>query len=95
VLRAAEALRIIETMKPSSMHRLMTELLYGSGLRAMECCTLRLRDLDFERGQIAVRGGKGDKDRVVMMPRALRERLGEQCRRVHVQHRRDVLRDGG
>ncbi len=95
VLSASEAIRIIETMKASSMHRLMTELLYGSGLRAMECCTLRLRDLDFEREQIIVRGGKGDKDRVVMMPQALRERLIGQCRRVRAQHKRDVQRDGG
>ena len=58
VLSAGEAIRIIESIKPGSMHRLMTELLYGSGLRVMECCTLRLRDLDFERKQIVVRGEK-------------------------------------
>ena len=95
VLSADETLRVIETMKPSSMHRLMTELLYGSGLRVSECCTLRLRDLDFDRGQIIVRGGKGDKDRVVMMPRVLRERLAAQYRTVRAQHARDVRRDGG
>jgi integron integrase len=95
VLSSGEALRIIESMKPGSMHRLMTELLYGSGLRVMECCTLRLRDLDFERGQILVRSGKGDKDRMVMLPRVLREALLEQCRRVRTQYERDVHRDGG
>jgi integrase len=63
--------------------------------RAMECCTLRLRDLDFERGQIIVRGGKGDKDRIVMMPRAACAALVEQCRRVRQRHARDVRIDGG
>jgi integron integrase len=95
VLSTSEAVRIIEAMKPTSMHRLMVELLYGSGLRATECCTLRLCDLDFERAQVVVRGGKGDKDRVVMLPQSLRGRLVEQCRRVRAQHRRDLYRDGG
>jgi integron integrase len=95
VLSVDEAIRIIEAMKVGSMHRLMTELLYGSGLRVMECCTLRLRDLDFEREQLLVREGKGDKDRIVMMPRVLRERLVQQCRRVRAQHEREVKRDAG
>src|SRR5205814_7513381 len=82
VLSTGEAGRIIDAIKPGSMHRLMVELLYGSGLRVMECCTLRLRDVDFERGQIVVRGGKGDKDRIVMLPQTLREQLVEQSWRV-------------
>ncbi len=61
----------------------------------MECCTIRLRDLDFERGQIIVRSGKGDKDRIVMLPQTLRRRLVEQCRRVRAQHERDISKDGG
>jgi integrase len=44
--------------------RLMASLLYGSGLRLLECCRLRIQDIDFARNQIVVRGGKGDKDRV-------------------------------
>lgn len=95
VLSIAETARIIEAIKPGSMHRLMVELLYGSGLRVMECCTLRLRDLDFERGQIIVRGGKGDKDRIVMMAQTLRLRLIEQCRRVRSQYQRDLKCGGG
>jgi len=43
-------------------------LLYGSGLRLLECCRLRIQDVDFARNQIVVRGGKGDKDRVTMLP---------------------------
>ncbi|MGH7213379.1 MAG: integron integrase [Tepidisphaeraceae bacterium] len=95
VLSADEARRIFEAISPRSMHRLMIELLYGTGLRVSECCTLRLRDLDFDRGQIVVRGGKGDKDRIVMLPQALRGRLAEQCRRVRTQHERDLARGGG
>jgi integron integrase len=95
VLSADEVARLIEALKPGSMHRLMIELLYGCGLRAMECCTLRLRDIDFDRGHIIVRGGKGDKDRIVMLPQALRGELVEQCRRVRTQHARDVRIEGG
>ena len=95
VLSAGEAQRIIETMRTGGTQRLMVELLYGCGLRATECCTLRVRDLDFDRGQIIVRGGKGDKDRVVMMPQSLRRALVEQCRRVRVRHARDLRIDGG
>src|SRR5205823_5139996 len=78
-----------------SMHRLMVELLYGAGLRLMECCTLRVRDLDFDRGQIIVRSGKGEKDRIVMFPDALKGRLSEQCRRVRALHERDLRKGGG
>lgn len=95
VLSADEVQRLIEAVRPGSMHRLMIELLYGTGLRITECCTLRLRDLDFDRAQIIVRGGKGDKDRVVMMPAALRGRLVEQARRVRSLHARDLEKGGG
>ena len=77
------------------MRKLMVQVLYGAGLRVMECCTLRLRDLDFDRGQILVRSGKGDKDRIVMLPQALRGALVEQARRVREQHGRDLRKGGG
>jgi len=48
--------------------RLMAYLLYGAGLRVLECCRLRVQDVDFATNQIVVRGGKGDKDRVTMLP---------------------------
>ncbi len=48
--------------------RLMASLLYGAGLRVLECCRLRIQDIDFATNQIVVRGGKGDKDRVTMLP---------------------------
>jgi len=54
--------------------RLMASLLYGPGLRLLECCRLRIQDIDFGRNQIVVRGGKGDKDRVTMLPAVARQR---------------------
>lgn len=95
VLSPAEAVRVIEAMPPGSMHRLMAELLYGAGLRLMECCTLRVRDLDFARAQIIIREGKGQKDRVVMMPRAVTQALQRQVAVVLARHAADVLKDGG
>jgi site-specific recombinase XerD len=54
---------------------LMASLLYGAGLRLQECCELRVKDVDFDRGELMVRDGKGGKDRVTMIPRALRQPL--------------------
>ncbi len=53
----------------------MASLLYGSGLRLLECLRLRVKDFDFERHQITVREAKGDMDRVTMLPRSLHDRL--------------------
>jgi integron integrase len=61
---------------------LMLRLIYGAGLRLMECVRLRVKDLDFDRGTLMIRGGKGDKDRMVMMPQSLRSALEEQRDRV-------------
>jgi integron integrase len=69
---------------------LAAQLLYGAGLRKMECLRLRVHDLDFERGQIAVRGGKGDKDRVVRLPGQLKPALQEQVERRRAVHERDL-----
>ena len=63
---------------PEGPYRLMIELMYGSGLRLLECCRLRVKDVDFERGQIVVREGKGDKDRAVPLPESLIDRLRTQ-----------------
>ena len=62
VLSVTEARRVIEAVPPDSVHRLMVGILYGCGLRLMECCTLRVRDVDFGRAQIIVREGKGAKE---------------------------------
>jgi site-specific recombinase XerD len=69
VLSHEEALRVIGYM--SGTHRLMAQLLYGSGLRLMECVRLRVKDVDFAMHTITIQDGKGGKGRVVMLPEAL------------------------
>jgi integron integrase len=68
---------------------LMASLLYGAGLRLMECHCLRVKDLDLERGEILIRDGKGAKDRVTMLPGALIAPLEEHLRAVRRLHERD------
>ncbi len=70
--------------------RLVCTLLYGSGQRLLEGLRLRVKDLDFGRGEITVREGKGQKDRVTMMPEALRQALRDHLRRVRQQHETDL-----
>ena len=65
-------------------------LLYGSGLRLLEGLQLRVKDLDFGRGEITIRQGKGQKDRVTMLPDALLQALQNHLRRVRKQHETDV-----
>jgi integron integrase len=70
--------------------RLMAELAYGSGLRLMELLRLRVKDVDLDRLQIVVRAGKGDRDRVTVLPEQLAERLAahrERLRRLHARDR--------
>ena len=74
---------------------LMARLMYGAGLRLMECCRLRVKDVDPVRGQIVVRQGKGDKDRVVMLPAAAAEAVVEQTRGRLALHQRDRERGDG
>jgi integrase len=70
--------------------RIMAFLLYGAGLRLLECCRLRVQDVDFGSNQIVVRSGKGDKDRVTMLPVAVKPHLARHLERVREQHRRDL-----
>jgi integrase len=69
---------------------LIASLLYGAGLRLQECLALRIKDLDFDRGEIVVRRGKGQKDRRVMLPSALREPLQRHLAAVREIHERDL-----
>lgn len=71
----------------------MASVLYGSGLRRLECCRLRAQDVDFGTDQIVVRGAKGDKDRVTMLPAAIKADLARHLDRVRELHQRD-LQDG-
>src|SRR3989454_3970428 len=70
--------------------RLMAYLLYGAGLRLLECCRLRVQDVDFASNQIVVRGGKGDKDRMTMLPAVIKPDLARHLESVREQYRRDV-----
>jgi hypothetical protein len=63
--------------------------MYGSGVRLEELISLRVKDLDFERNQLIVRGGKGDKDRITILPRSLVERLQRHLERVREVHEAD------
>jgi len=69
---------------------MVVALLYGAGLRLQECLELRVKDLDFDRHEIVVRRGKGQKDRRTMLPVAIEERLQEHLREVRRQHERDL-----
>ena len=74
---------------------LMVMLLYGAGLRLMECLQLRVKDIDFTSNQIVVRAGKGDKDRHTMLPAAVKEPLARHLEIIKEQHRRDLERGLG
>lgn len=74
----------------SGRDALMAGLLYGSGLRLMECLRLRVKDIDLERGEITVREGKGGKDRKTVLPEQLRAALSAQLQQVRVLHAADL-----
>ena len=75
--------------------KLMACLLYGAGLRLLECARLRVKDIDFEASHIVVRAGKGDKDRITVLPRIVREPLRHHLERVRRLHGRDVVSGAG
>jgi integron integrase len=76
-------------------HLMMASLLYGAGLRLMECVRLRVKDLDFQYKQITVRDGKGERDRRSILPQPLIEPLQRHLARVKLQHQEDVLASQG
>ena len=87
VLSRDEVHRIFQHL--SGTHRLMAGLLYGSGLRLMECVRLRVKDLDLPQLQIIVRDGKGAKDRVTMVPVSLAQPLRRHLQKIKMQHEED------
>jgi integron integrase len=93
VLSKPEVKRVLTAMEGT--HELMARLLYGTGMRLMECARLRVKDVDFEQSQIVVRDGKGMKDRVTILPEALRGPLQEHLQRVRLLHASDVAAGGG
>lgn len=91
VFTPEEAMAVIEQLPGTRW--LMGLQLYGGGLRLMECLRLRVKDLDFERLQVTVREGKGDKDRVTLLPEAVVEPLQEHLAHVRQAHEQ-ALREG-
>ncbi len=75
--------------------RLVASMLYGGGLRLLEGCALRVKDLDLERGEVVVRSGKGQKDRRTVLPRSLVEPLTTHVKAVRARYARDVAEGGG
>jgi integron integrase len=88
VLTKEEVKRIIGHM--SGVPRLMALLLYGAGLRLIECCRLRIKDIDFSQSEIVVRAGKGNKDRHTPLPGTLCDPLLQHLRFVKAQHEADL-----
>ena len=91
VLTHDEAMSVISHMRGTP--RLMAKLLYGSGLRLMECMRLRVKDIDFENNQIIVRSGKGDDDRLTLLPDSVAAEIKHILQDVKALHEKD-LRDG-
>jgi integron integrase len=74
---------------------LVCGLLYGSGLRLLEALRLRVKDVDFGSGEVVVRRGKGNQDRVTMLPETVRAPLAAHLRSVEARHRRDLAAGAG
>ena len=94
VMTRDEVRRVIGEL-PDAPLRLVCTLLYGAGLRLLECLTLRIKDVDFELNQLVVRGGKGNRDRVTMLPAAVLPTLRLHLEKVRLLHQRDLRRGGG
>jgi integron integrase len=105
IIRARRSRRLPTVLHPEEVRRILAEMrgvsrlvacvLYGTGLRLMECLRLRVQDLDFVLNYIVVRQGKGNKDRRTMIPRSLHEPLQEHLARVSDVHQNDLAAGHG
>ncbi|MCW8932261.1 MAG: integron integrase [Gammaproteobacteria bacterium] len=93
VLSKSEIQSLLKNL--SGLNHLLACLLYGTGMRLMECITLRVKDIDFNYKQIHVRRGKGQKDRIVPLPETLIDALKKQLEKSKVQHNKDLSQGGG
>jgi len=93
VLTREEVRRVLEQL--SGVQRLVASLLYGAGLRLLEGCALRVKDLDLARGELTVRSGKGARDRRTVVPAALVTPLTRHLEVMRARHARDVREGGG
>jgi integron integrase len=89
VLSQSEIRALLNAL-PVGAPQLIARLLYGTGLRLMEGLRLRVKDIDFEQQQIIVRAGKGDKDRVTILPNTLRQPLEQHLQKVDTLHQKDL-----
>ena len=87
VMSRDEVRQVLEVM--DGMPRVVAMVLYGSGLRLMEACALRVKDVDLDRGELMIRQGKGGRDRLTMLPQSLVPVLAQHIERVKALHRRD------
>jgi integron integrase len=88
VLTRREVAEVLAEM--DGVPQLVCRMLYGAGLRLLECLTLRVKDVDFERNQLTIRDGKGAKDRVSVLPASCKRPLAEHLERVRRLHERDL-----
>jgi len=93
VLTHAEALKVIDHMR--GVPRMMAKIMYGSGLRVTECLRLRVKDIDFDHRQIIVRGGKGDQDRLTILPESIIPELRQMLQEVKALHQKDLAEGYG
>ncbi len=93
VLSRAEVRLLLEQLEGPVL--LAASLMYGSGLRLLECMRLRVQDVDFGRSELTIRDGKGAKDRVTLLPTALHDAVRNQMRDARETHRRDLARGAG
>ena len=93
VLTFDETMEIIDSI--TGIFQLIVKLLYGCGLRGIECVRLRIKDIDFEMNQIVVRNGKGQKDRVTMLPEDVKFALKEHLKYVRKLHEKDLSQGFG
>ena len=94
VLTRQEARKLLDAI-PQPTHSLMAWLLYGSGLRLMECVRLRVKDIDFAYRQLTVRDGKGQKDRVTLLPERVHTPLRLHLAKVRALHEEDLAQGCG
>lgn len=88
VLARSEVSAVLSALE--GVNWIMAMLLYGAGLRLRECLRLRVKDVDFTRNEIVIREGKGNKDRVTMLPGSVKEPLAAHLERVRRVHTRDL-----
>ncbi|HDG98101.1 MAG TPA: integron integrase, partial [Desulfobacterales bacterium] len=93
VLSREETAQLLSAM--SGVPQLVAKLLYGTGMRLMECLRLRVKDIDFELNEIRVRNGKGGTDRLVFLPESIKPTLREHLERVKLIHQNDLSKGHG